>query len=372
MIIRELNLNNFRTFSEAEIKFADRGNIIIGDNGQGKTNLLEAIHFLTIFRSLRQAADRECISFGEDFFRLSALWIKEEGSSERLAVAFNGRRKKVTCGGSQVRVLSKVFGKFKSVLLSPEDVLIVQQGPAARRKYLDIALSIISPVYLERLKRYRKALASRNYLLRSRSLRTELIRPWEEQMAEEGSRLILERIEYLRLLAPFYRELYARLSTAEKSEIKYYNRLLGPWEQWREGFPDYPGLRELLAGSLEKNRPLERSRGTSLTGPQTDDLVFGIDGRPMRSFGSQGQQRTAVICLKIAEAGLLQERWSVNAVLLLDDIFAELDCRRSERLLQELVDRHQSFITAPRREAILGSLSHLPVKSISNGVVTGD
>jgi len=344
--------------------------LIIGENGQGKTNLLEAIYFLTVFRSFRQAADKECIRFGEKYFLLSALWRQEKRGPDVITVGFNGCRKKVNISGSRAKTLSKVFGKFKSVLLSPDDISVIQQGPAARRKHLDIALSIVSPNYLVRLKRYRKALSNRNYILRSNSFREDYIRPWEEQMAEQGAGLILERLEYIELLAPFYKDLYSKLSSAEKSGIRYYSRLLLKTNRQKRDSLDHNRLRQLLETALEKNRHLERSRGTTLIGPQTDDLIFEFNGRALRNFGSQGQQRTAVISLKIAEARLLQRHWSINAVLLLDDIFAELDSGRSAKLLEELVTAHQSFITAPRLEKIFGHLSHLPVKYVADGVIT--
>ncbi len=370
MNINELKLSNFRNISEANLKFAEQGHLIIGDNGQGKTNLLEAIHFLTVFRSFRHAADRECIRFGKDFFWLSALWTRGDDVPEKITVGFNGRRKKVTLSGNLAKNLSMVFGKFKSVLLSPDDISIIQQGPAVRRKYLDIALSIVSPNYLVRLKRYRKALAARNYLLKSRKLNVELIRPWEEQMAEDGAWLILERIEYVKLLSPLYHRWYEKLSPAENSIVSYRCRLLERKSRQVKNSQEHSRIRELLGDDLARNREVERSRGATLIGPQTDDLNFEINGRRLRNYGSQGQQRTAVICLKMAEAGLLKRHHSINAVLLLDDIFAELDRKRCERLLERLVNRHQSFITAPGKEAIFDSLSYLTVKYITGGVIT--
>ena len=347
MNINEFKLNNFRNISEANLKFAEQGHLIIGDNGQGKTNLLEAMHFLTVFRSFRHAADRECVRFGEDFFWLSALWTNEEDVPEKITVGFNGRRKKVVLSGNRAKTLSMVFGKFKSILLSPDDISIIQQGPAVRRKYLDIALSIVSPTYLVRLKRYRRALAARNYLLKSRKLNVELIRPWEEQMAEDGAWLILERVKYVELLSPLYKRWYKKLSSDEKSDVSYRCRLLGKESRQNIKSQEHSRLRELLVNGFAKNREVERSRGATLIGPQTDDLNFGINGCSLRKYGSQGQQRTAVICLKMAEASLLKRHHSINAVLLLDDIFAELDRRRCERLLEELVHKHQRFITAP-------------------------
>jgi DNA replication and repair protein RecF len=370
LVISELNLRNFRNLSETSLVFAEKGHLIIGENGQGKTNLLEAIYYFTVFRSFRQATDRECIKFGKDFFLISAKWRDEHGSFEQASAGFDGKTKKVIFDSERVRTLSRAFGKFKSVVLTPDDISIIQHGPAERRKYLDIVLSIISPVYLARLKRYRKALASRNHILRSYSFRVEHIRPWEEQMAGEGAWLILERLNYLGMLEPFYSETYKRLSSNESSGIKYNSRIMERFDGRDKSAPEYWELQKILVEVFETKRGIERSRGTTLNGPHTDDIIFEINGRRMRAFGSQGQQRTAVICLKIAEANLLHQRLSINPVLLMDDIFAELDRQRSEKLLEELLQKHQSFITAPRQEAFIETYTKLPVKYIADGVIT--
>lgn len=357
----------FRNLADTELEFHERGHLIIGDNGQGKTNLLEAINYLTVLRSFRSPADRDCIRFEEEYFQIAGGWSDEDGQRETISVGYSGRRKKVLLSGKEKRFVSEAFGRFKSVILAPEDIAIVQQGPSERRRYLDIVLSIISIEYLERLKRYRKALASRNVLLRRTPFSESLALPWERQMVENGARIILERKEFIEALAPVYAGLFERLSGGERGSLRYSNNLLG-----NAGSGDQipvERIEELFEQSLKKNRPLERERGISLTGPQTDEVEFGIEGLPLRNFGSQGQQRTAVICLKMAETALLRRQTGIRAVLLLDDIFAELDSHRSLRLLEELVGSHQSFITAPRKEAVFERLGRLPVKYIHRGEV---
>jgi DNA replication and repair protein RecF len=369
LIIRKLKLTGFRNLDDGTLEFAERGHLIVGDNGQGKTNLLEAIHYLTVLRSFRGCPDRECVRFDGEHFQLTADWQDDQGEREAISLGFDGAHKKVTLSGKEKRFVSEAFGRFKSVILTPEDIGIVQQGPSARRKYLDIVLSIISPIYLERLKRYRKALASRNVLLRRTPFSENQIRPWEKQMAESGSYLIREREMFISQLSPYVTDLIGRLSPGEKGSLRYSSSILGDSEPGEVRHLELEKIRETFEYRLNRNRPVERERGISLTGPQTDEMAFEIDGRPLRNFGSQGQQRTSVICLKMAEAELMEKNFGLRAVLLLDDIFAELDLHRSLRLLEELVHRHQSFITAPRKEAVFERLGHLPVKYIHQGRV---
>ncbi|OGG06720.1 MAG: hypothetical protein A3F83_14830 [Candidatus Glassbacteria bacterium RIFCSPLOWO2_12_FULL_58_11] len=369
MIINELKLDRFRNLADATLLFSERGNLLIGDNGQGKTNLLEAVYYLTLLKSFRTNLDNECIRFGESYFSLRGAWTEESGRRESASVGYDGRRKKVVLAGEEKKKVSEAFGVFKSVILTPEDIGIVQGGPAGRRRYLDIVLSISSPLYLERLKRYKKGLATRNFLLRRPQATDALISPWEEEMAESGAFIICERLSYVRRVAAGYGELFARLSAGERAELAYRSELAGGREQPAGNEADRQRIREAFLERLRTGRQTDRERGATLAGPQTDELVFKLEGRPLRNYGSQGQQRTAVICLKMVEAGQIDLAGSVRPVLLLDDIFSELDRSRSARLLEELVEKHQSFITAPRKEPFFERLGHLPVKTIEGGVV---
>ncbi len=367
MKIEQLKLSRFRNLDDTCLRFHERGHLIIGDNGQGKTNLLEAIHYLTVLRSFRSQQDRECIRFGEETFHLEGNWEEEDGQRETLSVGYSGKRKKVSLSGRVLEFVSEAFGRFKSIMLTPEDIAIVRGGPSERRRHLDMLLSLVSPLYLERLKRYRKALASRNVLLRRTPFSEEQAEPWERQMAESGAWLIRERKEWLERLEPEFNGLFKRLSGGENGSLRYHNSLLARHIQ--DGSADVEHIAGVFAERLKKRRPVERERGLTLTGPQTDEVQFEIEGQPLRSYGSQGQQRTAVISLKMAETALLKRELGVSPVLLLDDIFAELDLHRSLRLLEELVENHQSFITAPRKEAVFERLGHLPVKYIQRGTV---
>ena len=369
MIINELKLDRFRNLADTTLSFYERGHLLIGDNGQGKTNLLEAIYYLTLLKSFRSNIDSECIRFGEGYFSLRGGWTDESGQRETASVGYDGRRKKVVLAGEEKKKVSEAFGVFKSVILTPEDIGIVQGGPAGRRRYLDIVLSISSPLYLERLKRYKRGLASRNILLRRPQAPDALISPWEEEMAESGAFIIGERFAYVQRIAARYGELFARLSAGEKAELAYRSDLLGGRSRSPGNEPDRQRVREAFIECLRTGRQTDRARGATQAGPQTDDLVFRLEGRPLRNYGSQGQQRTAVICLKMVEAGQIDLTSGVRPVLLLDDIFSELDRSRSARLLEELVEKHQSFITAPRKEPFFERLGHLPVKSIEKGVV---
>ena len=366
MVLRELKLELFRNLLNANLEFSPVGHLVIGDNGQGKTNLLEAIYYLTLLRSFRLGSDSECIRFGESHFNLRGGWEDDDGRTETLSLGYDSRRKKVVLSGDEKKKLSQAFGVFKSVLVTPDDISIMQGGPACRRKYLDVVLSILSPAYLERLKRYRRALASRNVLLRDRNAPERVIEPWEGEMARSGAFLVEKRWEFTVRIAPLYERLYARLSPREMSTLGYESDLLAAGEER----PQAEQIAERFLERLGKRRSQERERGNTLSGPQTDDLRIEHGRRPIRSFGSQGQQRTAVICLKMAEVELLRTEQGVSPVLLLDDVFSELDPGRCGNLLEEIVERHQSFITSPRSEAVFARLGHLPVLKISAGEIS--
>jgi len=369
LILNELKIEKFRNLADCTLKFSDQGLIIIGDNGQGKTNLLEAIYFLTIVKSFRGKSDQDCIRFGEKYFHLQGKWRDEQGQTERISVGYDGRRKKVLLSGNEKTKVSEAFGRFKSVLATPDDISIIQQAPALRRKYLDILLSIISPLYLEKLKSYKKALAARNYLLRNNKANFNIIRPWEIQMAETGAYLIRERFSAVRELSRIFGSIYERLGSSDKGSLSYRCNLFE--RGLTEETPGVERIRELFAARLNKNREVERSRGITLNGPQSDDLLFELKGRSLKLYGSQGQQRTAVICLKMAEAKLLEKLKGSRPVLLLDDVFAELDQKRSQSIVEELIQGYQGFVTAPRKEAVFRYLSRLPVVFIRNGVISG-
>ena len=370
MIIQGLKIDRFRNLADTNLKFSSQGQIILGDNGQGKTNLLEAIYYLTIIKSFRGSNDSECVRFGEDYFNLKGEWLDDEGQAGTISVGYDCRRKKVVLSGQEIRKLSEAFGAFKSIVLTPDDISIAQGGPAVRRKYLDIVLSIISPLYLISLKRYKKALETRNFLLRDESDSDKAIYPWERQIADAGAYITRERFIFIQNLSPFYEELFNKLSAGERGRVKYRSSLLGNSGSLKNEEPRIERIRNVFEQMLEKNRALERSRGMTISGPQTDELIFEIEGMSLRNYGSQGQQRTAVISLKLAEAHLLEKIKGIHPVLLLDDIFAELDRRRCSSLLEELLETHQSFITAPRKEAIFEQLSHLPVNYIRGGVLS--
>ena len=370
MIIRELKLDAYRNLANTSLDFSEKGHLIIGNNGQGKTNLLEAIYYLTLLKSFRSWNDSECICFGESHFNLQGRWIDDYRQQETISVGYDGRNKKVTLSGNEKKKVSEAFGIFKSVIFTPDDISIVQGGPSARRRYLDIVLSINSKLYLQRLKRYKRALSSRNMLLRNPSAPDRVISPWEREMAESGAHVVCKRLSYVREIAPLYEKLFFNLSSGEKASIDYRSSLLEENAASVEEGLDENRVREVFAERLERKRTLERGRGVTLSGPQTDDLFFDIEQKPLRNYGSQGQKRTAVICLKMAEAEQVKISNGVQPVLLMDDIFSELDRNRSGRLLDKLVERHQSFITAPRREAVFDRLGHLPIKKIERGVVS--
>jgi len=353
VILRRLRLTGFRNLTDAWVEFPDEGVALVGPNAQGKTNFLEAIYYLEIFRSFRGARDDRLIRFGGDHFRLEAHMESPEGGEEVRAVAFQraGRIKRVTVGGQEVRRLADALGGIGAVLFTPEDLRLVSEGPQERRRFLDILLSLNAVGYLDALQRYRQALSQRNAALREgRSVAA--IRAWDPVLAGSGARVAFERAGWVQGVREAFRALYARVSGLEGATLDYLSfPFVSPDAEesgWAEG----------LASALEEGIEQDRRRGLTGSGPHRDELRIQLDpgGAPkdLREFGSGGQRRTAAFVLRLLEAQTLGQRIGRPPLLLLDDLFAELDEPRSAHILELLEETGggQVILTAPKERDV--------------------
>jgi DNA replication and repair protein RecF len=337
--------------------------VIIGDNGHGKTNFLEAIYYLELFRSVRGARDQDLVRFGAPGFHIAAS-VETERMHE-VSVGFDraARRKRVRLDGGEPERLSDALGSLPAVMFAPGDVDLVAGTPAARRRYLDIVLALSSRRYLAALQRYRTALGHRNAALRdvARTGRhDERIAVWEEPLAEHGAVLWEARSAWVERWASRFAALCDAIGEAADVAMRYASVV-----------PSGLDLRSALCDALAERRTVDVRRGLTHAGPHRDDLVLSIGGRDLRTFGSAGQHRTAAIALRIVEAETLSDRRGGRPLLLLDDPFAELDVRRAGRIVEVLASEGlgQTILVVPRESDIPAGLPTLERRRIRAGEI---
>jgi len=371
VVLRSLALRDFRNLARLDVAIPDEGVAIVGENGQGKTNLLEAIYYLHLLRSARGARDVDVVRFGAPGFHVAAR--TEGGEHHELSAGFEraGRRKRVKVDGAEPSRLSDALGALPCVLFSPADVELVAGAPSARRRYLDILLALSSRPYLAALQRYRHALGQRNAALRNAAREgaraEQRVSVWEAPLAEHGAVLWRERVRWTEAAAPRFREICAAIGEETAVDLRYATSL-------EPETIELDAVRAALARALESRRGLDLRRGLTHAGPHRDDLALTLGGRELRAFGSAGQQRSAAIALRLIEAETLNERIGARPLLLLDDPFAELDARRSARILELLAARGmgQTLLTVPRESDIPPALTQLARWRIADGLIAHD
>jgi DNA replication and repair protein RecF len=373
LFLARLHLRNYRNFAEQVVEFPPQGVAIIGDNGQGKTNLLEAVYYLEIFRSFRGAPDEQMVRFGEEFFRVEGELHGPDDERRTVAAAFERRRKKkkVTVNGAEPERLGGALGQVGAVIFSPSDVELVSGGPGERRRFLDIVLSLAEPGYLAALQRYRHALFQRNTLLRQ-GARQELVTSFDAGLVAAGSRVVAARARWAAERAERFAEHYARVAGGHPGFLAFVPSI--------PDLPDTPSPSDVATAfeaQLARLAERERVRGMTLAGPHRDDLRFttaGPEGAPLdlRTYGSGGQQRTAAIALRMVEAETIRETRGRESVILLDDVFAELDPGRSRRIIEwiDAAEGGQVILTAPKETDVQVHGGSLPRWSIRDGVVS--
>jgi DNA replication and repair protein RecF len=366
-----LAVRDFRNLARVELELPPTGMLVIGENGQGKTNLLEAIYYLQVLRSMRGARDQDLVRFGADGFHLGARVASDRVSEIGIGFEKSGRRKRVRLDGVVSERLSDAVGALPVAMFSPMDVELVAGGPAARRRFLDIMLAVTSPGYLRALQQYRAALVRRNAALRDAARHPgaradDRVAVWEAPLAEHGATLWAERDAWVESASARFTDLARRIG-GDALAMRYASaaRLAETGER-----------RATLARSLEQQRATDIRFGLTRSGPHRDDLLItmrGADGatRELRVFGSAGQQRTAAITLRLLEASHLQERRGGPPVVLLDDPFAELDVPRTQRIVALLSETGlgQTVLAVPRDSDIPGGMPHLQRFRISAGAL---
>ena len=361
-----ISIRDFRNLERVDLALPSEGAVIVGDNGHGKTNILEAIYYLQIMRSIRDARDQDLTRFDASGFHISAH--AHTPNEREISIGFdrNAKRKKVTIDGSEVRRLSDALGALPSVMFSPRDLELVSGAPTERRRYLDLVLALTDKKYLRALHHYRANLARRNAALRNATRRgssanEQQVAVWEPALAEHGSALIETRARWVNDNAEEFSHLAERIGEMGNARMRY----VSP-------FADSEARYDVLLAAFEEKRALDLRRGITHVGPHRDDLELTLDDKDLRLFGSAGQQRSAAIALKMLEAATLRDHAGAEPLLLLDDPFAELDIRRAGRILLMLEERGlgQTILVVPREADVPPGLMRLDRLRIQRGAVS--
>lgn len=328
--IKTLELTNFRNYSSARLNLDGGLNVLIGKNAQGKTNLLESIYFAGLGHSARTPREKELIKWETALARVKAALLRRDGERSIEMILPNSGKKTVKINNLPIKRLGELMGELPLVYFSPDELRLVKEAPSDRRRFLDIDISQLSKVYFYSLQRYNKILAQRNALLKQKKDKVttkQTISIWNEALAKNGANVILARLQFLNELKIQAAKIHAKLTNnKEKLEIFYSGLVGGAAGELVEK------LQAAYVKSFEKDYEL----GFTTVGPHRDDLILKVNGADIRAYGSQGQQRTAALSLKLAELEIFKAQYGEYPVLLLDDVLSELDETRANQLLKAI------------------------------------
>lgn len=350
MKINFLKLQNFRNYAKLDLDFNSNKIIIIGENAQGKTNILEAIFYIASLNSYRAKTDSELIQWGKDFSNIK-LEINKSDTDIELETIINPPKKKILkVNGLKKTKSSEFITNLSVVNFSTNDLLLLRGAPEDRRSWLDIAISQIYPAYLDRLTKYNKIRVQKNNYLKelktSQNIDNSMLDVWNSQLALTGSNIIFLRLNFLKELISKAKENHKNISGYENLDIVYNSSIIGDVEITENLTYKNEDILELFNQKLEEKKQEEIIRAQSVVGAHRDDVSYFINGNDAKKFASQGQQRTIVLALKLAELNLIKQKNGHNPVLLLDDVLAELDGERQNYLLNSISDNIQTIITS--------------------------
>ncbi len=344
MLVNGISLSNYRNYRDIQIDFHPMLNIITGRNAQGKTNILEALFYTVTGKSHRTGLDKELILWGENFFRITLFGEKFSG---RIKIEISTRadgKKILKVNGQPRKKLSELIGVINAVLFSPEDMMLVKGGPSVRRRYLDIEISQVSPYYCHSLSNYNRILSQRNSLLkavREGEESEDLLSVWDMQLAEYGVNIIKKRKEVIQKLTPIARKIHANITEGnEELNLTYLPSINLDIEEAEVKGED------IFLKKLKENRKMEIIKGITISGPHRDDIDIRIGKINVKSFGSQGQQRTGALSMKLSEIEFMKNETGEYPILLLDDVMSELDTNRRKYLLRVVKGKVQTFVTS--------------------------
>jgi DNA replication and repair protein RecF len=363
MFLRRLTLTNFKNYNEADLEFSPRINCFVGDNGVGKTNILDAIHYLSLTKSYFTAVDSVNVRHSQDYFIVKGVFDSEDISSEVYCGYQKDKRKVVKRDGKEYSRLSDHIGRYPVVMLSPADSIIITDGSEERRKFVNNVISQYNRDYLENVIRYNKALKTRNRLLKdmatSNRFDSDVLSVWENQMVEPADKIYEARRSFVDELVPVFQRYYDHISESrEKVQLGYRSQLEGT---------DYSSL---LKGTINKDRMLQYTS----SGIHRDDLTLLMDEYAIRDLGSQGQQKSYMVALKLAKFDYIMSKGGIKPILLMDDVFDKFDENRVAQIIKLVSDKKfgQIFITDTHQERLQRILAKINIDfrlfKINNGV----
>lgn len=358
MIIKSMSLQNYRNYKTLCLDFDPNTNIFYGDNAQGKTNILEAVYVSGTTKSHRSSRDRELICFSEEEAHICTL-MERKGIEHKIDMHLRKNRSKgIAIDGIPIKKASELFGIIHFVFFSPEDLSMIKNGPSERRRFLDMELCQLDKIYLHHLSNYNKIVLQRNRLLKDIMFRSdyrEVLDVFDMQLVQYGTQVIQRRRHFTEELNQIIGQIHGRLTGGhEQMTLEY------------EANTDEDSLESMLKRNLEK----DLKQKTTTTGPHRDDLSFVVNGIDIRKFGSQGQQRTAALSLKLSEIELVKRVIGDTPVLLLDDVLSELDSSRQNYLLNSIRDVQTMLTCTGLDELINNRFSISKVYRVVNGKVT--
>lgn len=346
MLVKSLELSDFRNYNHLSMQFNSGTNILYGDNAQGKTNILEAIYLCGTTKSHKGSKDREIIKLDKEESHIR-VYIEKDGINHKIDMHLKKNKPKgVAINGIPIKKSSELFGIVNLVFFSPEDLSIIKNGPSERRRFIDLELCQLDKVYLYNLTKYNKIINQRNNLLKQISFNKQLLDTlsiWDEQLIDYGTRIINSREQFINEINEIIFDIHKNLSGGkEELFVKY------------EPNVSVDNFRAKLEKSLERDINLKMTH----VGPQRDDISFLIKDIDIRKFGSQGQQRTSALSLKLAEIELVKKIIKDKPILLLDDVLSELDRNRQNYLLNSIKDI-QTIITCTGLEEFVNNRFHI-------------
>ena len=358
MFAKKLLLDGFRNYDREEIKFSPNLNLIVGKNAQGKTNLIEAIYFSAVGKSARAKKDVDLINWSKEKANFKLEVQKNAGTKTVDITFFRGQKKAIKLNGINLLKIGDLLGNVNVVFFSPDELKLVKDAPEDRRKFMDTDISQFNKNYFYSLIRYNKILEQRNKLLKEK-YETKVIEQtlpiWDTQLANEGAKLVKLRIDFLERLKKYVQNAHSYL-TSEKENLQLeYAGIVGK---------DEKDIKQKIIEALNKCREKDLKLGFTNIGPHRDDIKLLVDNVDIRSFGSQGQQRTVALSLKLAELEIFKEETGEYPILLLDDVLSELDQDRQQRLLMK-VKNIQTIITATQYDPFM--FENANIIKIENG-----